>query len=420
MTKDKTLIAVLVFSFMLTSMSDASSKLFNLARKINRGRRIETVITEFTNQREMKRRKVSAGGLEVTKKNTQVKNPYFLTRSGEKGFDDLYKQLLSRKPMPLRFVGVKTTGVACRFGCPARQPLQKNVVFTERLYDLICLGFRECKRCKPLSYNSTRDVTDSFITSVEKSTFPEKKAVSSQKDAKNWFLQTHSADLQKYVNTKRVNAILTNEHLPRSDFKRVLTYQRYWTSIGAMVACFSTNGLCLLEFTDRRMLEAELMLLVRKYKSYFKFASSSLSKKLCSELDEYFKGERSKFTIPIDRNGSEFQLSAWMALGQIPFGTTSTYKKQAQAIDRPNAMRPIANAHGKNCISILIPCHRVIGEDGKLTGYGGGLFRKQFLLDLERNTLNGWKSSTNQSTVIPLNGNVDRNSSLTKYFLVKN
>lgn len=105
------------------------------------------------------------------------------------------------------------------------------------------------------------------------------------------------------------------------------------------------------------------------------------------QLEAYFAGELRQFDLALDLHGTPFQLQAWAALQKIPFGTTITYGEQARWIENPKAVRAIGLANGKNPISIIVPCHRVIGKNGKLTGYGGGLDRKRFLLDLEFPTL---------------------------------
>lgn len=102
------------------------------------------------------------------------------------------------------------------------------------------------------------------------------------------------------------------------------------------------------------------------------------------ELDRYFAGKLTVFSVPTAADGTEFQRAVWAALTKIPFGATRTYAQQAAAIGRPKAVRAVGAANGRNPISIIVPCHRVIGADGGLTGFGGGLARKQALLDLER------------------------------------
>ena len=102
-----------------------------------------------------------------------------------------------------------------------------------------------------------------------------------------------------------------------------------------------------------------------------------------SELNEYFKGERTHFSVPLDTQGTEFQQSVWRALMGVEFGKTKSYLDIAQAINNPKAVRAVGAANGKNPISIIVPCHRVIGASGKLTGYAGGLDRKEWLLKHE-------------------------------------
>ena len=104
---------------------------------------------------------------------------------------------------------------------------------------------------------------------------------------------------------------------------------------------------------------------------------------LCEQLDQYFAGERREFDVPLDPRGSEFELRVWRALRQIPYGETESYGAVAGRIGHPGQARAVGTANGRNPIAVVIPCHRVIGADGSLTGYGGGLERKRLLLDLE-------------------------------------
>jgi AraC family transcriptional regulator of adaptative response/methylated-DNA-[protein]-cysteine methyltransferase len=103
------------------------------------------------------------------------------------------------------------------------------------------------------------------------------------------------------------------------------------------------------------------------------------------ELDKYFTGQLRDFTVPLLLDGTEFQVAAWQQLLKIPYGETISYEKQARAMGRPGAQRAVGKANGDNRIAIIIPCHRVVKQNGDLCGYGGGLWRKKFLLDLERN-----------------------------------
>lgn len=102
------------------------------------------------------------------------------------------------------------------------------------------------------------------------------------------------------------------------------------------------------------------------------------------ELDLYFKGKLTDFEVPVAPQGTEFQRACWKALQKIPYGATRSYGQQAHAISKPKAVRAVGLANGRNPVAIIIPCHRVIGANGSLTGYGGGMERKQFLIDLEQ------------------------------------
>jgi|MGYP001308140597 AraC family transcriptional regulator of adaptative response/methylated-DNA-[protein]-cysteine methyltransferase len=156
------------------------------------------------------------------------------------------------------------------------------------------------------------------------------------------------------------------------------------TPLGEMIAGATDEGICLLEFTDRRMLPTEYKDLTRLLKTTLEDGENRHLKILKKQLKEYFDGSRKDFSIALVTPGSEFQKAVWKELQNIKFGTTRTYQEQSIALNRPDSVRAVANANGMNRISIVIPCHRVIGSDGRLTGYGGGLKRKKWLLDHEK------------------------------------
>lgn len=151
-----------------------------------------------------------------------------------------------------------------------------------------------------------------------------------------------------------------------------------------MVAGATDEGVCLLEFHDRRMLPTEYKELTRLLKMTFEDGENKHLKLLKKQLKEYFEGKRREFTIPLVTPGTEFQMAVWKELQNIQFGTTRSYQEQAIALKSPESIRAVANANGMNRIAIVIPCHRVIGSDGRLIGYGGGLKRKKWLLDHEK------------------------------------
>ena len=151
-----------------------------------------------------------------------------------------------------------------------------------------------------------------------------------------------------------------------------------------MLAGATEEGICLLEFADRRMPETQLVRLLRLLDAEILPRQSDHVSNLRAQLSEYFDRSRRSFDVPLVIPGTPFQQRAWEGLRTIPYGETHSYQQQAEAIGRPTAVRAVARANGDNRVAILIPCHRVIGKNGRLTGYGGGLWRKEYLLHLER------------------------------------
>lgn len=158
---------------------------------------------------------------------------------------------------------------------------------------------------------------------------------------------------------------------------------RLETPIGAMVAGTHGGRLCLLEFADRRALESEIKDLEKRFDTTARPGRSPLHDEVQHQLSAYFKGKLTAFKLDLEFPGSDFQRGVWEALLAIPYGQTRSYGEQAASIDKKNAVRAVARANGQNRLAIVIPCHRVVGADGSLTGYAGGLDRKRFLLDLE-------------------------------------
>ena len=155
------------------------------------------------------------------------------------------------------------------------------------------------------------------------------------------------------------------------------------TPIGAMLAAASESQLLLFEFPHRRMIDTQLDRVRRAVGCELVPGDSPVFGQLRVQLDDYFAGRRREFTVPLHVPGTPFQMKVWAELQRIPAGTTTSYKRLAESIGQPNAVRAVARANGDNRIAILIPCHRVIGSNGELVGYGGGLWRKKKLLELE-------------------------------------
>jgi len=164
-----------------------------------------------------------------------------------------------------------------------------------------------------------------------------------------------------------------------------LLLHRYATPLGEMSALLSPRGLCLLEFSHATAhLEREWRAVERHAGAPAQAGQDARTRALGQQLDDYFAGRLRQFDVPLDLVGTPFQKQVWQALLAIAYGQTWSYAQQAAHIGRASATRAVAAANGQNKISIIVPCHRVIGSDGRLTGYGGGLPRKQWLLALER------------------------------------
>ena len=159
------------------------------------------------------------------------------------------------------------------------------------------------------------------------------------------------------------------------------------TELGTMIAAATDKGIGMFEFADYKLLDLELRQLTASFKAPLVAGENPHFDTLREQLEEYFKGERKEFDIPLDLVGTEFQKQVWLNLLKIPYGCTTTYAKQAELLGKPSAVRAVANANGKNKISIILPCHRVIGTNGSLTGYGGGIWRKKKLLEFEKKNI---------------------------------
>jgi len=319
------------------------------------------------------------------------------------------------------FAAVKTTGIFCRPTCTARKPDKKNVEFFATAKDALENGYRPCKVCRPLEKAGE---TPGYIKNILKEIDQEPSQKIKDADLRlkgiephtirRWFIKNHGMTFHAYQRMRRINAAfkqikkgdsVTNtaydkgyESLSgfndsfkaligaaplKSKTKEVMDYTRIATPLGTMVAAAADKGLCLLEFADRRMLETELNYFRKKFNASIIEGKNQHLELLERELAEYFAGTLKKFTVPLAISGTDFQKSVWYQLVKIPYGITRSYKQVAESIKQPSAVRAVANANGMNRIAIIIPCHRVIGNNGHLTGYGGGLWRKKWLLELE-------------------------------------
>lgn len=162
-----------------------------------------------------------------------------------------------------------------------------------------------------------------------------------------------------------------------------IMYRDLESPIGALVAGATSKGLSFLEFKDRWDLDRTRDRMRKQYKLDMVGGTNGFLDQLESELERYFSGELQEFSIPLDLKGTPFQLAVWEQLRNIPYGKTKSYGEIAELVESPLAVRAVGRANGANPLAIVVPCHRIIQSDGKLGGYGGGLWRKKRLLTLE-------------------------------------
>ena len=319
------------------------------------------------------------------------------------------------------FTGVHTTGIFCRTTCTARKPKPENIAFFPAPRDALLAGFRPCKRCRPLEPRGTppewlRPLFDSLEEDpARRWTDQDVRARGlSPERVRRWFKKHHGMTFQAYSRARRLGAALgqvqVGQRVSRAAFEagydslsgfqdafrsyfgqpptrldeaRVIRVDRLVTPLGPMLVGDADGSLCLLEFVDRRMLPNQIKRIRERLGAVFVPGATELTETLQDELDRYFQGSLQSFTVPLRPVGTDFQQTVWSALLEIPYGERRSYADIAREVGRPNAVRAVGTANGMNAVAVVIPCHRVVGADGRLAGYGGGLWRKQRLLDLE-------------------------------------
>lgn len=326
----------------------------------------------------------------------------------------------------LFFLGARPTGIFCRPTCPARKPLPKNVEYFPTARAALVAGYRPCKRCRPLELDDQPPWAADLLTDVERD--PSSRITDGDLRARGidpgtvrrYFLRRYGMTFQAFTRARRLSGALNqirargaldtavfesgyNSHSGfREAFARTFAnppgrYRRgkcvflSWlrSPLGPLVAGATAEGVCLLEFTDRRMLEAEFAAVRKLFDAPVVPGSTEHLETLQVELARYFARSSRAFSVPLVYPGTAFQRRVWEQLLAIPYGETRSYEQVAVAVGEPRAVRAVGRANGLNRIAILIPCHRVINKDGELGGYGGGLRRKQYLLDLERSDAAG-------------------------------
>jgi AraC family transcriptional regulator, regulatory protein of adaptative response / methylated-DNA-[protein]-cysteine methyltransferase len=343
--------------------------------------------------------------------------------------ETLYNAFLARDPVydGRVYAGVSTTGVFCRLTCPARKPRPENCRFFESVAACIEAGFRPCKRCHPLSFaDGAEPAVRTLLSCLEKE--PGRRWAEADLEDMGFdpstvrrafkrqfgmtFLEMarlarlRGAFVSLAAGERVINAQVTAGFDSASGFRTAFAkllgqapsmlarngpLRAHWidTPIGAMIAVSDTSALHLLEFADRRRLPSELKKLWQWSRGGIGIGRYHATEQVEGELKAYFARASAVFEVPVVMHGTPFQREVWQQLRQIPVGETRSYGELARSLGRPTAMRAVARANGANQLALVIPCHRVIGADGSLTGYGGGLWRKRTLIDVEKELAGG-------------------------------
>jgi AraC family transcriptional regulator of adaptative response/methylated-DNA-[protein]-cysteine methyltransferase len=326
-------------------------------------------------------------------------------------------------------VAVKTTGIFCRPSCPAKKPRRENVEFFGSASAALHAGYRACKRCKPMDSciggngEASPAWVQQLLARVDRK--PEKRIT--ERDlramrieparARRYFARHFGMTFHAYHRARRLGLALSEVRsghdatnagyrsgfnstsgfrdafakafgAPPGKVSEIAHMTARWldTPLGAMLAIADDEGLRLLEFVDRRGLPRELEVMRARLRCAITPGRNETLDRLANELKRYFAGTLTKFTTPIAPFGSTFQLRVWKRLRAIPYAETRSYAQVAKETGRAGSQRAIGTANGMNRIAILIPCHRVVRSDGSLSGYGGGMWRKKWLLEHERDT----------------------------------
>lgn len=331
---------------------------------------------------------------------------------------EIYQAFLTRTDFPGAIMGVRTTGVFCRPGCPARMPKFENCEFYEGPEAALRAGYRACKRCHPAGEDHALMravialVEDSDDGRVDEAAL--KRAGIDPSTARRKFKQRLGMSVAEYARLRRlglaakaiasgasvINAQLDAGFESASGFRAAyakifgaapaksqadpLFVDWLETAEGRMVVVTDDRALYLIEFVDRVKLPRQFERLRRIHDRAIVPGTTAVTETIRQEMADYFVGKLQDFSVVIETTGTDFQGGVWNALQTIPYGQTWSYADLAVAIGNEKAVRAVASANGSNGLAIVIPCHRVIATGGGLGGYAGGIERKARLLDLER------------------------------------
>ena len=325
------------------------------------------------------------------------------------------------------YVAVKTTRIFCRPTCKARKPLLKNVEFFAAKSEALHAGYRPCLRCKPM--NTVAEVpplVEQLRVLVEQDPagrVRERNLLDMGIDpstARRQFQRYFGMSFHAYQRARRMGSAMATvrkgskvldtqlDHgfesasgfreafakvfgTPPSKASGVNCLLAKWldSPLGPMLAIADDRGLHIVDWVDRRGLERAIERLRAREHAAIVPGSHPLLAQIEREMKAYFAGTLTVFETPLAQWGTPFQNNVWQQLLAIPRGETRSYADLSRILGKPKAVRAVARANGDNFRGVIIPCHRVIGSDGSLTGYGGGLARKQWLLDHEKSFATG-------------------------------
>jgi AraC family transcriptional regulator, regulatory protein of adaptative response / methylated-DNA-[protein]-cysteine methyltransferase len=337
--------------------------------------------------------------------------------------DSMYEAFVNRDASfeGLFVMGVRTTGIFCRPTCPARKPLRENVEFFPRAGDALAAGYRPCQRCRPLdAKGATPPWLQPLLEAIDAE--PLRRWTAQEIEGygidparvRRWFQAQHGMSFLAYLRARRLGQAFSRisdgaeilESALEADFDSVsgfcdalrratgrspreargrpaLQVAQMPSPLGPILVAGDATAVHLVEFWDRRMLETQFAVLETRLGVTFFPGESEPMRRMREELTAYFAGGLRTFETPLSFPGSAHQKEVWRAMQEVPYGQTWTYGQLATRVGRPAAVRSVARAVGENRLAIVLPCHRIVGADGRLTGYGGGLWRKRFLLTHE-------------------------------------
>jgi AraC family transcriptional regulator of adaptative response/methylated-DNA-[protein]-cysteine methyltransferase len=323
------------------------------------------------------------------------------------------------------FVCVKTTGIYCRPSCSARKPKRENVVFLADCDAAEAAGFRACKRCNPRLATTdgaaelVRQVCE-YMDADSEDALPlpaiARRLGVSAAQVQRTFKRALGVTPQQYAEARRLERLKgglrdgrsvtdamydagysSSSRLYESAGERLgmtpatyrkggrgmrIRYHIFGSALGRMLVAGTERGVCAVHIADS---DAELGVALRgEFREALIEPDAGELEAYVSQILDHLNGMRPRMDIPLDIQGTAFQMRVWKALQDIGYGSTQTYGEVAAAIGNPGAMRAVGNACHNNPVPIIIPCHRVVASGGKLGGYGGGVERKKRLLETEK------------------------------------